>query len=56
MPVTTHRLQFPLSAEDARRLRAGDQVIIDGEAFWGAPGPEGSLAGLAWSPGIHIIT
>jgi fumarate hydratase subunit beta len=24
-------MQFPLSAEDARTLRAGDQVIIDGE-------------------------
>ncbi len=31
MTVTTHRLRFPLSADDARTLRAGDQVIIDGE-------------------------
>jgi fumarate hydratase subunit beta len=29
--VTTHRMRFPLSAEDARSLRAGDQVILDGE-------------------------
>jgi fumarate hydratase subunit beta len=31
MTIRTHRLNFPLSADDARRLRAGDQVIIDGE-------------------------
>ena len=31
MLTQTHRMQFPLSAEDARTLRAGDQVIIDGE-------------------------
>lgn len=31
MPITTHRMTFPLSADDARRLSAGDQVIIDGE-------------------------
>lgn len=31
MPATTHRLNFPLTAETARSLRAGDQVIIDGE-------------------------
>jgi fumarate hydratase subunit beta len=31
MTTQTHRMQFPLSAEDARTLRAGDQVIIDGE-------------------------
>ncbi|WP_423459876.1 fumarate hydratase C-terminal domain-containing protein [Ottowia sp. VDI28] len=31
MSITTHRMQFPLSREDALRLRAGDQVIIDGE-------------------------
>lgn len=31
MTVTTHRLTFPLSAADARTLRAGDQVIVDGE-------------------------
>ena len=31
MSTQTHRMQFPLSAEDARTLRAGDQVIIDGE-------------------------
>jgi fumarate hydratase subunit beta len=31
MSPQTHRMQFPLSAEDARTLRAGDQVIIDGE-------------------------
>ena len=29
--VTTHRMRFPLSAEDARTLRAGDQVVLDGE-------------------------
>ncbi|HSV46414.1 MAG TPA: fumarate hydratase C-terminal domain-containing protein [Ramlibacter sp.] len=31
MAVTTHRLQFPLSEADARSLRAGDLVILDGE-------------------------
>ncbi|MBH1965266.1 MAG: fumarate hydratase C-terminal domain-containing protein [Comamonadaceae bacterium] len=31
MSITTHRMQFPLSREDALRLRAGDQVILDGE-------------------------
>ena len=31
MPITTHRMQFPLSEADARALRAGDQLIIDGE-------------------------
>jgi fumarate hydratase subunit beta len=29
--LQTHRLNFPLSEADARSLRAGDQVIIDGE-------------------------
>ena len=29
--IRTHRLKFPLSEADARSLRAGDQVIIDGE-------------------------
>lgn len=29
--IRTHRLNFPLSEADARSLRAGDQVIIDGE-------------------------
>lgn len=29
--VRTHRMNFPLSAADARTLRAGDQVLIDGE-------------------------
>lgn len=29
--VRTHRLTFPLSEADARRLHAGDQVVIDGE-------------------------
>jgi fumarate hydratase subunit beta len=29
--IRTHRLQFPLSEADARSLRAGDQVVIDGE-------------------------
>ncbi len=29
--ATTHRMRFPLSAEDARILRAGDQVVLDGE-------------------------
>jgi fumarate hydratase subunit beta len=31
MTIRTHRLQFPLSEADARSLRAGDQVILDGE-------------------------
>ena len=31
MGITTHRMNFPLSEADARRLRAGDQLIIDGE-------------------------
>lgn len=31
MPIQTHRLRFPLSADDARSLRAGDLVVIDGE-------------------------
>ncbi|MES2508551.1 MAG: fumarate hydratase C-terminal domain-containing protein [Pseudomonadota bacterium] len=31
MTLKTHRLNFPLSEADARSLRAGDQVIIDGE-------------------------
>lgn len=31
MTITTHRMNFPLSEADARLLRAGDQVIIDGE-------------------------
>lgn len=31
MAIRTHRMTFPLSAADARTLRAGDQVIIDGE-------------------------
>jgi fumarate hydratase subunit beta len=31
MAITTHRMQFPLSEADARTLRAGDQLIIDGE-------------------------
>lgn len=29
--IRTHRLSFPLSEADARALRAGDQVILDGE-------------------------
>lgn len=29
--IRTHRLQFPLSREDALTLRAGDLVVIDGE-------------------------
>ena len=29
--MSLHRLTFPLAAADARRLRAGDQVLIDGE-------------------------
>jgi fumarate hydratase subunit beta len=29
--IRTHRMTFPLTAEQARTLRAGDQVIIDGE-------------------------
>lgn len=31
MTSRSHRLNFPLSAEDARSLRAGDLVTIDGE-------------------------
>ena len=31
MAIHTHRLTFPLSADEARTLRAGDLVIIDGE-------------------------
>lgn len=31
LSITTHRMSFPLSEADARRLRAGDRVIIDGE-------------------------
>ena len=31
MTAKTHRLQFPLSEADARRLRAGDQVLLDGD-------------------------
>lgn len=31
MSNRTRRMTFPLSADDARTLRAGDQVIIDGE-------------------------
>ena len=31
MTLATHRLNFPLSEADARSLRAGDQVIMDGE-------------------------
>ena len=29
--IKTHRLTFPISAEQARQVRAGDQVLIDGE-------------------------
>ncbi len=29
--VTTHRMTFPLDAQQARALRAGDLVVIDGE-------------------------
>lgn len=31
MDIRTLRLDFPLSAESARQLHAGDQVLIDGE-------------------------
>jgi len=31
MAIRTHRMTFPLTADDARTLRSGDQVIIDGE-------------------------
>ena len=31
MAIQTHRLQFPLSEADARKLHAGDLVVIDGE-------------------------
>jgi fumarate hydratase subunit beta len=36
MALRTHRMQFPLSAADARRLRAGDQVVLDGEIVMSA--------------------
>ena len=29
--IKTHRLTFPISADQAHQVRAGDQVIIDGE-------------------------
>jgi fumarate hydratase subunit beta len=31
MAIRTHRMTFPLSADDARELRAGDLVTLDGE-------------------------
>jgi len=31
MAIRTHRMPFPLSETDARSLRTGDQLIIDGE-------------------------
>lgn len=31
MAIRTHHLRFPLSAADARSLRMGDQVVIDGK-------------------------
>jgi fumarate hydratase subunit beta len=31
MTIRIHRMKFPLSAADARTLRAGDQVVLDGE-------------------------
>jgi len=34
--VQTYRMSFPLSALDARRLHAGDQVLIDGEIVMAA--------------------
>jgi fumarate hydratase subunit beta len=34
--IRTHRMKFPLSAADARALRAGDQVVIDGEIVMSA--------------------
>ena len=34
--IRTHRMQFPLSAADARALRAGDQVVIGGEIVMSA--------------------
>jgi len=36
MAIRTHRMGFPLSAADARALRAGDQVVIDGEIVMSA--------------------
>ena len=33
MTIRTHRLSFPLSEADARALRAGDLVVIDGEVI-----------------------
>jgi fumarate hydratase subunit beta len=36
MTIRTHRMKFPLSAADARSLRAGDQVVIDGEIVMSA--------------------
>lgn len=31
MPFQIHRMNFPLSEADARKLQVGDQVVIDGE-------------------------
>jgi len=31
LTIQTHRMKFPLSENDSRTLRAGDQVVIDGE-------------------------
>jgi fumarate hydratase subunit beta len=31
MSIRTHRMTFPLTANDARTVHAGDQLIIDGE-------------------------
>ena len=31
MPLRTHRMKFPLSESDARKLQLGDQVVMDGE-------------------------
>ena len=36
MAIRTHRMKFPLSAADARALRAGEQVVIDGEIVMSA--------------------
>ena len=43
--IRTHRMRFPLSAADARALRAGDQVVIDGEIVMTAGLPTHPAAG-----------
>jgi fumarate hydratase subunit beta len=49
MNVRSHRLKFPLSAEDARSLRVGDAVELDGEIIVtaGLPTHQRLVAALA---------